>query len=117
MVTIATVRMPFARATAAMTGAAPVPVPPPMPACTARVVDMQALGARCLLRIPGRGCWRQTARLRLCAPVQAAQAQAAASSYACRAHRDEEHVCALQSRLQLHAALLRGALRNARKRG
>ncbi len=33
VVTIATVRMPSALAVAATTGAAPLPVPPPMPAC------------------------------------------------------------------------------------
>ena len=34
LVTTPTVRMPSSRATLAMTGAAPVPVPPPMPAVT-----------------------------------------------------------------------------------
>ena len=34
LVTTATVRMPISRAICAMTGAAPVPVPPPMPAVT-----------------------------------------------------------------------------------
>jgi hypothetical protein len=34
MVTMPTVRMPMARAVAATTGAAPLPVPPPMPACS-----------------------------------------------------------------------------------
>ena len=34
LVTTPTVRMPMSRAMRAMTGAAPVPVPPPMPAVT-----------------------------------------------------------------------------------
>ena len=34
LVTTPTVRMPMSRAVRAMTGAAPVPVPPPMPAVT-----------------------------------------------------------------------------------
>ena len=34
LVTTPTVRMPISRAALAMTGAAPVPVPPPMPAVT-----------------------------------------------------------------------------------
>jgi hypothetical protein len=34
LVTTPTVRMPMSRAARAMTGAAPVPVPPPMPAVT-----------------------------------------------------------------------------------
>lgn len=40
--TMATVRMPRALAAAATTGAAPLPVPPPMPACNTAFADMSS---------------------------------------------------------------------------
>ena len=55
LVTTPTVRMPISRAICAMTGAAPVPVPPPMPAVTKHICAPWQMLADFLARFLGGG--------------------------------------------------------------
>ena len=61
LVTMATVRIPMSRATLAMTGAAPVPVPPPMPAAM-KTMSAPFKASRILSR-SSSAAWRPTSGL------------------------------------------------------
>ena len=102
-----TVRMPIARAMDATTGAAPLPVPPPMPALQGgREGSIAEFVAQLKHPTAQRACTASLARSQL-----VKQSDASCAPIAAATHRHEHHVRPGKGSLQLRAALIGRFLR------